>query len=447
MFELNDRGVPGKVLYREYLEAAPKEARTISLTTFYRAIEEHADKKQLTITFEYEAGEMIQIDFVGRKRSKQPVLLDIKGMELDYEILGAVSVKSRKTFALAIESQAKLPVLTAMIAMFEFFGGVPVLLTIDNFAAAVAKPRRGRDEAILTPEFQELADHYEVGLKAARVRRPKDKALVENGVGILQNDVLAPLRNRRFFSLSEMNAAISERLTLLNDRPFCSQTGESRNQLFIRTDAPGYRSLPKTPYEPGKWILKLRVGKDYHVRVEGCRYSLPHRLANELVGVKLTATSIHLAHAGKVVATHIRSREPGKVVTNPDHMPPEHQQASMMRLSGMKAYVRDIGTNAERLIDEHFRITKKPDETAKNAMKLRALTDQYSADRIDLACARAITVGKRTAATVERILASGLDRLDEGPTEQPDAPNATSNIRGASYFATLLNGCKDGRDV
>lgn len=110
LFEITERGVPGKALYREYLDAAPKEARTISLTTFYRAIEKHAGKKQITITFEYEAGEMIQIDFVGRKKSKQPVLLDSQGVETDYEILGAVSVKSRKTYALAIESQAKLPV-------------------------------------------------------------------------------------------------------------------------------------------------------------------------------------------------------------------------------------------------------------------------------------------------------------------------------------------------
>lgn len=244
-----------------------------------------------------------------------------------------------------------------------------------------------------------------------------------------------------------MNAAIAERVTLLNDRPFCSQTGESRNQLFIRSDAPGYRALPKTPYEPGKWVLKLRAGSDYHVRVEGCRYSVPNRLANELVNAKLTSTSVHLAHEGKVVATHIRSHQAGAVVTNPDHMPPEHQQASMMRLSGMKAYVREIGVNAERLIDEHFRINKKPDCTAKNALKLKALTDQYSADRIDLACARAIAVGKRSAAKVERILASGLDQLDDRPSDPPVAPHATLNIRGASYFETLLNGCKDGDDV
>jgi hypothetical protein len=447
LFEANERGVSGKLLHQEYVEAAPKGARTISLGTFYRRINEHTDKKQVTISFEYEVGEMIQIDFVGRKKSKQPTLLDDLGRELDYEIFAAVSTKSRKIYAVAIESQAKLPVLAAFVSMFRFFGGVPVLLTIDNFAAAVSKPRKGRDEAIITPEFQEIADHYQVGLKAARVRKPRDKALVENGVGILQNDVFAPLRNRRFLSLTEMNVAVSERVELLNERPLCSHTGESRSQLFIRADAPGYRALPNTPYEPGKWVLRRRAGLDYHVHVEGSRYSVPHRLANELVNAKITSTSVHLAHQGRVVATHIRSREDGQKVTNHDHMPPEHQQASMMRLSGMKAYVRDIGPNAERIIDEHFRINKRPDATAKAAMKLRALTDHYSADRIDLACARAITVGKKNVVKVESILTSGLDRLADEPTEQPGTPKATSNVRGASYFASLLNEEQDDCDV
>lgn len=131
-----------------------------------------------------------------------------------------------------------------------------------------------------------------------------------------------------------------------------------------------------------------------------CRWqplSVPFRSANEPVNAKLTATTAHLAHQGKIIATHIRTSETGKLITNPDHMPPAHQQVSMMWLSGMKAYARDINPHAERLIDEHFRINEKPDVTANTAMKLRALTDQYSADRIEAACGRAITVGKRSA--------------------------------------------------
>ena len=90
-----------------------------------------------------------------------------------HEIFCAVSAKSRKIHVVAIESQAKLPVLAAFVSMLEFFTGVPVLVTIDNFKAAVAAPRSRKHDARLTPEFQELADHYGFGLIAMRVRKPK----------------------------------------------------------------------------------------------------------------------------------------------------------------------------------------------------------------------------------------------------------------------------------
>ena len=208
--------------------------------------------------------------------------------------------------------------------------------------------------------------------------------------------------------------------------------------MFARLDAPGYRPLPDTPYEPGQWILRLRVGRDYHVYFNDSRYSVPFRLANELVNAKLTSNSLHLFYQGKIVATHLRSIEAGKLITNPDHMPPAHRQASMLRPSGMKSYVREIGPNAERFVDGHFRANKNPRNTAKTAIRLRALTAQYTAERIETACARALIVGKCTIAKVEDILASGVDQLKDDLAEQMEPPEPKSNVRGASYFEGLL---------
>ena len=447
LFELVERSVTAKTLYQEYVERVPQSNRAMSLTSFYRLIEQHSDKKNITVSFEYKPGEMVQVDFAGRKKAKQPLLLDEVGDECTYEVFCAVSAKSRYTFVMAIESQSKLQVMAAFVSMLEFFGGVPVLITIDNFKAAVKKPRRGKDEPELTPEFQELADHYQFGLKPARILKPKDKALIENGVGIIQNDVLAPLRNRRFFSLSELNSAIREHVEALNNRTFSKQTGESRRQLFSRIDSHGFCTLPEKHFEPGQWILKLRVGRDYHVPVAGNRYSVPSRLANQLVNAKLTVTSVHLSHNGRIVATHLRSEEEGKQVTNLDHMPRNHQQALMMRLSGMKAHVREIGPNAESFIEHHFRKNKNPRSTAKTAIRLRTLIDQYSEERLDAACGRAVTVGKCSIRKVQSILAIGVDRLEPKKMEHSELPDPKSNVRGATYFQQLLTGKEENGDV
>ncbi|WP_371168802.1 IS21 family transposase [Aliiroseovarius sp. 2305UL8-7] len=438
LFERSERGVKGKTLYREYIAKVPEHSRAMSRTTFYRTIRKHAADKKVTIAFDYEPGEMLQVDFVGRKKAKQPILVDEKGMERDYEIFCAVSAKSRRMYVVAIESQAKLPVLAAFVSMLEFFDGVPVLVTIDNFKAAVAIPRSSKCDARLTPEFQELADHYRFGLKAVRVRKPKYKAIVENGVGITQDDILAPLRNRRFLSLAELNQAITELLAEVNSRPLSVQPYKSRDELFSTEDWLGFQPMPSHPFEPGRWILKVRAGLDYHVLAEGTRYSLPFRLANELTNIKLTPTTVHISHGGRTVATHLRQDNARRKITNPKHMPVAHRHAAMTRLTGMKNCVREIGSSAEKLIDMHFRTGRSPAKTAKNAIRLSALTDQYPTERVAAACDRAITVGKPSAKTVENILASGLDTMSDESLDPPELPEPQENVRGASYYASLL---------
>lgn len=447
LYESVNRGVQVKTLFNEYLEQAPENARLMSMTTFYRTLKSHASKNNVTISFEYEPGEMIQADFVGRKTAKQPILLDEDGNERNYEIFCAISAKSQKIYVLVIVSQAKLPVMQAFISMLEYFGGSPVLIVIDNFKAAVAKTRRNGKPAELTPEFQELSDHYQFGLKPTRARKPKDKALVENAVRIVQNDILAPLRDRRFFTLAELNAAVSDRLSVLNDRPLTKGSGESRNQAFEQIDAVGYRPLPERRYEHGQWFIRVRVGKDYHVHVQGNRYSVPAKLANVQVNVKLTTTSVHIFHQGRAIATHIRDEGTGKQITNPDHMPEAHRHVSQERLSGIRAMVREIGPNAERLVDQHFRSNKNPKATAKMAIRLRAAAAEYPCSRVDAACLRALEVEKSRISTVENILAAGLDQLHPPADSPMHLPSPEENIRGAEYFASLLSQRKEEGDV
>ncbi len=444
LFEAGERGVRLKTLYKDYCDSLAEGARAMSRTTFYRSVAEMADRKNVILTFEYEPGEMIQADFVGRKTLKQPILVDADGLERAYEIFCAASAKSRKTFVWALENQARIPVLEVMTRMLEFFGGVPVLVTIDNFKAAVAVPRRGGADAIITADFKALADHYGFSFVATRVRKPRDKAIVENAVGITQDDILAPLRNRRFFSLAEMNAAIMDLLRALNDRPMRGHAGASRNELFDRTDYSGYQPLPKAPYEPGRFILRLRAGRDYRITLNGTRYSVPWRFAGDLLNAKVTAASIHLFHAGKCIATHPRRDNCNNAVTSPGHMPAAHRAASLTRLAGMKSYVADIGPHAEKLIDLHFRINRKPALTAKAATSLRALADLYPSARIERACALAIEIGKANVRKVEAILVAGLDVAEPEP-DRSETTEARKNIRGADYYTKFLSGAQGGQ--
>ena len=167
---------------------------------------------------------------------------------------------------------------------------------------------------------QEMASHYGVAVIPARVRKPRDKPKVEAGVQFVQRFILAGLRHHTFFSLAEANAAIKERLALLNNRPFRKLPG-TRQSRFEEIDRPAMLPLPELPYQYAQWKV-ARVHIDYHVDVEGHFYSVPYRLVKEQVEVRYSpACSIHQKRRGHSIADFTQNWElseakrPGNCIT------------------------------------------------------------------------------------------------------------------------------------
>ena len=113
----------------------------------------------------------------------------------------------------------------------------------------------------------------------ARPRKPRDKAKVEVGVQVVERWILARLRNRRFFSLAELNQAIHELLEEVNRR-VTKHLGASRRQLFEALDQPALKPLPGQAYQYAEWKQR-RAGLDYHVEVAKHYYLVPHALARQ----------------------------------------------------------------------------------------------------------------------------------------------------------------------
>ncbi|MBC7018248.1 IS21 family transposase, partial [Salmonella enterica subsp. enterica serovar Enteritidis] len=115
---------------------------------------------------------------------------------------------------------------------------------------------------------------YETAIIPARPRKPRYKAKVEAGVLIAQRRILARLRNRKFFSLAELNVAIAELLDDLNARAFRKMPG-SRRTAFTSIAQPALKPLPAHRFvvTERKWA---RVNIDYHVAFDDRFYSAPH---------------------------------------------------------------------------------------------------------------------------------------------------------------------------
>src|SRR5258708_26309443 len=146
-----------------------------------------------------------------------------------------------------------------------------------------------------------MAAHYGMAVIPARAYKPRDKAKAESGVLLAERWIIARLRDRKFFSVSEANAAIAGCVTEINARPFQKLDG-SRQSLFESLERPALRPLPADRYEFATW-RRARVNIDYHVEADKHYYSVPCQLAPQQVDVPLSASTVDVFHSSRRAAS------------------------------------------------------------------------------------------------------------------------------------------------
>jgi len=268
----------------------------------------------------------------------------------------------------------------------------------------------------------------------ARVAKPKDKSRVELGVQGVEQRILARLRNRTFLSLAELNKAIRPLLDEYNDRPFQRLDG-SRRSVFEKVDRPALRPLPSRRYEYAEWV-KARVNLDYHVRADDNNYSVPYRLIKRQLDVRMTASTVEIFDKGKRVASHARIlRDKNRYSTSKDHMPEHHRQYAEWTPERVIGWVGQSGPATAELAVQIIKSRPHPEQGYRACMGIKRLGEQYGAERLEAACARALAIQSPSYKSVKSILKTGLDRQPLPGNPDDKTPGIKhENVRGAQYY-------------
>lgn len=265
--ELSRPGVTRLLLWQEYKAQHPQGLQYSAFCDQYRQFCAAAEP---VMRFDHRAGEKCFVDYAGQTIE----IIDRHSGEIRAaQIFVAVLGCSNFTYAEATWSQSLPDWLGAHVRALEFFGGAPAAIVPDNLKSGVE--RAHRYEPDLNRAYAEFAEHYGLAILPARVRKPRDKAKVEGAVLIVERWILARLRNRQFFSFSELNAAVAALLVELNDRAFQKLDG-SRRSRFIELDRPALKALPPRAYEYAQWKC-AKVHPDYHIEIEHAYYSVPYK--------------------------------------------------------------------------------------------------------------------------------------------------------------------------
>jgi len=422
--ELKRKSVTLMLLWQEYKE---DNLNGYQYSTFCLLYRDWLGAQNVVMRQDHKAGEKLFVDYAGQ----QVGIINRQTGEVRYaEIFVAVLGASSYTYAEATWSQSLPDWISSHIRAFTFLGGAPLLVIPDNLKSAVSKAHRYEPD--INPTYQDMAVFYSVAVVPARPRKPKDKAKAEAGVLLVERWILACLRNREFFSLCELNAAIKPLLERLNSKQF-KKFNSSRRELFETLDKPCLQPLPQQPYEFAEW-KKARVSPNIHIRVDDHFYSVPHTLVKQQLDIRITARTIEVFRKGRRVASHLRSFQKNAYTTVKEHMPRRHQEYADWSPERLISWAAKSGPATQKLISKLLESRPYPQQSYNTCFGVMRLGKNYGDDRLEPACARALAIGTCNYRSIESILKNGLDKQ---PLPAPAPSSKTvkhSNIRKPSYF-------------
>ncbi len=431
--ELKRKGVTQQLLWEEYIADYPKG---YSRSQFCFHLSQHRKASKPSMVLNHKPGEKLYIDFAGTKLP----YIDKQTGELIYcQLFVGCLPYSDYSFSMALESQSVEDVIYALIKCADFLGGMAEVLVPDNFKAAIVKANRYEPE--INRALEDFANHYGITVIPTRVGKPKDKALVENQVKMQYTRIYAKLRNMQFFSLEDLNKAISEKnrehnQTRMQQKPFC------REEKFHSDEKRYLKPLPDHPFEL-KYYREYKVAQNNHIYLSQDKhyYSVPYTYIGHRVKVIYTRKMVYIYHKGKQVAVHIRSYGMGKYTTDPSHLCSTHNHY----LAHSPEYYIQKAQKASDELYQLFILMFKQDRhpehlyrTCDGMLNLYRKSRKIDPEEFNKACQMAIKHQIFSCKFVENVIKNKMTRINEQHNNQalPDH----KNIRGKQYYSqTTLN--------
>jgi len=431
VIELQRTGVTLQLMWKEYKQKHPEG---LQYSQFCHHFLMWRKSSEVRMHIKHKAGDKMFVDYAGDKLT----YVDRKsGKGIPVESFVAVLGASGLTYAEGSVSQEKEEWIRSNERAFWYFGGSSDAIVPDNLLSAVSHANRYEPE--INPDFAEFAEYYGTVIIPARVREARDKALVENAVRLVYQRIYAPLRNRTFYSLAELNEAIWDLLEEHNNKAF-QRLKISRRELFEKVEKRALKPLPaeRYPMKTTKWVT---VQFNYHVelREDLHYYSVQHYLYKKAPKTKVKMVFddriVALYYDNVRIAQHKRDRTPNDYTTNPDHMPANHRFYAEWSPRRFQRWARSIGGEVDQVIEKVLKGRKHPEQAFKVCIGILSMARKYGDKRLNKACRQANRFGTCSLKRIESMIKLGLEEEKHPQLELISTIADHENIRGGQYYS------------
>lgn len=271
------------------------------------------------------------------------------------------------------------------------------------------------------------------------ITHKRDKSHVEGGVKLAYQRIYAPLRNRTFYSLEELNEAIIIELERHNHTPM-QRKRYSRFECFIDNEKSTLLPVTASPFVIKKTSTR-KVGHNYHFRLHDDKheYSVPHQYIGKTLTAVYDTETVEIYDGHDRLVTYNRNPRPNAYTTLPEHMPPAHQAYHDQKGWDSQYFLNEagkIGPNTRTYIQGILksRIIEQQAYNACKGLLREAAKTHIGNDRMEAACTRALVGTGFSYKTIINILEKNLDKQPLPGKHNDDALPSHDNIRGPQDF-------------
>lgn len=197
--------------------------------------------------------------------------------------------------------------LLGMWVLLQQLGRVPRRLIWDNESGIGRGKRHAEGVGAFTGTLATT-------LQRLKPYDPESKGVVERRNGFFETSFMP---GRTFESPADFNTQFADWLTIANAR--IVRTTRARPVELLDVDRAAMLPLPPVAPTVG-WVNRVRLGRDYYVRVDSSDYSVDPAVIGRFVDVTADLARVEVRHEGRLVAAHDRVWARGMTITDPVHV-------------------------------------------------------------------------------------------------------------------------------
>lgn len=336
---------------------------------------------------------------------------------------------SRYQFVWPSWQQTTAALIEGLEAAWHFFGGMPRTLLPDNMSSAVV--HADAQSPTLSLGFADYVQARGIFVDPARVRRPQDKARVENQVAFVRESWFD---GEQFSSLEQARLSAMHWCAEIAGRRVHGTTRKIPREVFEQHEQAAMLAAPSEHYDVPRFVT-AKVHPDHHVQVDKALYSVPTAYLHKEVTVRVDQRVVKIFLGAQLIKLHARVPA-GSRSTDVQDYPSEKQAYAMRSVDVLLAKAQKVGPHvgsyAERLLGGPLPWTRM-----RQAQALLSLVERFGAARVEAVCQTALTFDVIDVRRIGGMLKRAAVAEQSSEEGKVIALPAARFARPAEHFATM----------